>query len=74
MFKILGYLQYSKKYVPIIMFSVLFRVLMIAVDIGLDKNGYQVNSFLISRRKHMLWVLIRMSTHNICFRREIRKI
>ena len=24
--------------------------------IGLDKSGYQVNSFLISRRKHMLWV------------------
>ena len=27
--------------------------------IGLDKSGYQENSFLISRRKHMLWVLIR---------------
>ena len=26
--------------------------------IGLDKSGYQVNSFLISRRKHMLLVLI----------------
>ena len=24
-------------------------------SIGLDKRGYQVNSFLISRRKHMLW-------------------
>ena len=23
--------------------------------IGLDKNGYPVNSFLISPRKHMLW-------------------
>ena len=23
--------------------------------IGLDKSGYQVNNFLISRRKHMLW-------------------
>ena len=82
-----------------------------AGSIGLDKSGYQVNTFLISRRKHMLWVLIRsasaenlhcgyslevpqrgasneypqhmfssrneallMSTHNICFRREIRKI
>ena len=26
---------------------------------SLDKSGYQVNSFLVSRRKHMLWVLIR---------------
>ena len=26
---------------------------------GLDKNEYQVNSFLISRQKYMLWVLIR---------------
>ena len=25
------------------------------VDIGLDKSGYQVNSFLISQQKHMLW-------------------
>ena len=24
----------------------------------LDKSGYHVNSFLISRRKHMLWVFI----------------
>ena len=23
--------------------------------IGLDKSGYQVNSFLISQQKHMLW-------------------
>ena len=34
--------------------------------------------FLISRRIHMLWVLtseaLLMSTHNICIRREIRKI
>ena len=30
--------------------------------IGLDKSGYQVNSFLISRRKHMLWVLIRSAS------------
>ena len=48
--------------------------------IGLDKRGYQVNIFLISPQKHMLWVLIRsgevllMSTHNIWFRGEIRKI
>ena len=79
--------------------------------IGLDKSGYQVNSFLISQRKHVLWVLIRsasldeniccgyslevpqqgasneypqhmfssaeallMSTHNLCFHREVRKI
>ena len=34
--------------------------------IGLDKRGYQINIFLISPQKHMLWVLIR-STHNICF-------
>ena len=27
--------------------------------IGLDKSEYQVNSFLITRQKHMLWVLIR---------------
>ena len=27
--------------------------------IGLDKSGYQVNSFLISQEKHMVWVLIR---------------
>ena len=30
--------------------------------IGLDKSVYQVNSFLISRRKHMLWVLIRSAS------------
>ena len=46
--------------------------------IGLDKGGYPVNIFLISPRKHMLWVLIAeallMSTHNICFCGEIRKI
>ena len=28
-------------------------------NIGLDKSGYQVNNFLISQRKYMLWVLIR---------------
>ena len=45
--------------------------------IGLDKGGYPVNIFLISPGKHMLWVLseaLLMSTHNICFRGEIRKI
>ena len=26
--------------------------------IGLDKSGYQVNNFLISRRKHMLWAFM----------------
>ena len=31
----------------------------IFVTIGLDKSGYQVNIFLISPQKHMLWVLIR---------------
>ena len=30
--------------------------------IGLDKRGYQANSFLISRQKHMLWVLIRSAS------------
>ena len=30
--------------------------------IGLDKSGYQVISFLISRPKHMLWVLIRSAS------------
>ena len=30
-----------------------------AYVIGLDKGGYPVNIFLISPRKHMLWVLIR---------------
>ena len=55
--------------------------------IATDKRGYLHNIFLISRQKRMLWVLIRsaslritnaeallMNTHNICFRREIRKI
>ena len=43
-------------------------------------KGYKANIFLISPRKHILWVLIRsalallMSTHNICFCGEIRKI
>ena len=30
--------------------------------IGLDKSWHQVNCFLISRRKHMLWVLIRSTS------------
>ena len=30
--------------------------------IGLDKSGYQVNIFLISPRKHMLWLLSRSSS------------
>ena len=30
--------------------------------IGLEESGYQVNSFLISQRKHMLWVLIRSTS------------
>ena len=25
------------------------------IKIGLDKSGFQVNSFLISQQKHMLW-------------------
>ena len=31
-------------------------------NIGLDKNGYQVNSFLISQQKQMLWELIRSAS------------
>ena len=30
--------------------------------IGLDKRGYQVNIFLVSPQKHMLWVLIRSAS------------
>ena len=33
-----------------------------AMAIGLDKSGYQVNNFLISHQKHMLWVLIRSAS------------
>ena len=29
---------------------------------GLDKSGYQVNTFLISPWKHMLWVVIRSTS------------
>ena len=29
---------------------------------GLDKSEYQVSSFLITRRKHMLWVFIRRAS------------
>ena len=32
------------------------------LHIGLDKGGYPVNIFLISPRKHMLWVLIRSAS------------
>ena len=32
-------------------------------DVGLDKSGYQVNIFLISPRKHMLWALIRSASN-----------
>ena len=32
------------------------------ISIGLDKSGYQVSSFLISRGKHLLWVLIRSAS------------
>ena len=46
-------------------------------SIGLDKSEYQVNSFLILDENiccgYSLEALL-MSTHNICFRREIRKI
>ena len=41
------------------------------MNIWLDKSGYQVNSFLISRRKHMLWGT---QLKPIRFHREIRKI
>ena len=39
------------------------------LPIGLDKSGYQVNIFLISPNEVLL-----MSTHNICFHGEIRKL
>ena len=45
--------------------------------IDLDKSGYQVNIFLISPQKHMLWVLdeaLLMSIHNIRFHGEMRRI
>ena len=29
------------------------------LTIGLDKSGYQVNIFLISPQKHMLWIFFR---------------
>ena len=32
-----------------------------------------MDTFLISAQKYMLWVLIRMSNHNICFHAEIGK-
>ena len=38
-----------------------FRVYKKYTDISLDKSGYQVNIFLTSTLKHMLWLLI-----NIC--------
>ena len=31
------------------------RITNLTMNIGLDKSEYQVNSFLITRRKHMLW-------------------
>ena len=43
---------------------------------GLDKSWYQVDIYLISPQKHMLWALIRGASneyHNIYFRGEIRK-
>ena len=51
--------------------------------IAQEKKNIQINIFLISLQKHILWVLIRstserevllMSTHNICFHGEIRKL
>ena len=39
--------------------SVLFMVVLLAsLYIGLEKRGYQANNFLISRQKHMLWVVL----------------
>ena len=50
-------------------------------NIGLGKSGDQVNIFLITPQKHLLWVSSRslaeallMSTPNICFCGEMRKI
>ena len=38
------------------------RITNLTMNIGLDKSEYQENSFLITRRKHMLWVLIRSAS------------
>ena len=38
------------------------QIYMAYYFIGLDKSGYQVYIFLISPRKHMLWVLIRSAS------------
>ena len=35
---------------------------MVGSYIGVDRRGYQVNIFLISPQKHMLWVLIRSAS------------
>ena len=45
------------------------RIYSVHQGIGLDKSGYQVNIFLISPQKHMLWALIRshMSTTTFVF-------
>ena len=37
---------------------------------GLDKSGYQMNTFLISPQKHMLWVLIRSAQHMFSWRNK----
>ena len=42
------------------------RAMLTPIYTGLEKSGYQVNTFLISSQKLMLWVLIR-STPNRCF-------
>ena len=38
------------------------KKLVLRQYIALDKSGYQVYIFLISPRKHMLWVLIRSAS------------
>ena len=58
-----------------------YKVMNMDQKLKTDKMGYQVNIFLISPRKHKLWVFIRsasfralMSTHNVCFCGGIRRI
>ena len=47
---------------PYVLLHMQISMYSIFSDIGLDKGGYPVNIFLISPRKHMLWVLIRSAS------------
>ena len=44
------------------MLLLILAVAIFTIAIGLDKGGYPVNIFVISPRKHMLWVLIRSAS------------